>query len=587
MTDRLPEPDYRRVFDAAPTPFILLTPDFDIVHANEARLRATATTLEDTVGRNLFDVFPMNPDDPAADGLVNLKASLERARDTRRPHTMAIQKYDIAMPDGRFEERFWSPRNVPILHDDGEVALILHRSDDITEYIRDRDDARDEAARGQEWRDRAARVEGDLYARTRELEQLNARLLALTERERRTARALAGLARTVSALAAAESRADLFRLLADHGGPGLSADLLAVAVAQPGSSELRVVDGRGSGRRIPAGSDSPLAVAARGRPVLVPDADHHSTAPAPAAGLRAWAVLPMRTGDRVLGSLAVGWHGPHPLEDDDVRVLEAFAAQCAQALDRVARLERERRQAAATRNLAEALQRSMLTEPPQPPGLRIAVRYRPAAREAEVGGDWYDAFTAPSGATTLVVGDVTGHDRTAAAVMGQLRNMLRGVAHAVAGDPAQVLTALDRAVVDLGVTTLATAALAHVEPPEAPGGAPVLRWSNAGHPPPLVVGPRGEAVLLERPRNLLLGVAPWTGRQAHALPLEPGSTVVLYTDGLVERRDATLDDGFERLLAAATDLHALSAEETCDALLDRLEPDFTDDVALLVLRVTA
>nr|WP_209313980.1 PAS domain-containing protein [Blastococcus sp. TF02A_35] len=253
MTGDLPEPDYRRVFDAAPTPFLLLTPDLTIVHANQARLEATATTLEGTVGRNLFDVFPMNPDDPAADGLVNLKASLERARDTRQPHTMAIQKYDIAMPDGRFEERFWSPRNVPILDEDGEVVLILHRSDDITEYIRDRDDARDEAARGQEWRDRAARVEGDLYARTRQLEQANARLEALTEREQRTARSLAGLARTVSALAAAETRADLFRLLADHGGPGLSADLLAAAVVHPGSAGLSIVGGPRSGRRLRAG----------------------------------------------------------------------------------------------------------------------------------------------------------------------------------------------------------------------------------------------------------------------------------------------------------------------------------------------
>ncbi|TFV47454.1 GAF domain-containing SpoIIE family protein phosphatase, partial [Blastococcus sp. TF02A_35] len=305
--------------------------------------------------------------------------------------------------------------------------------------------------------------------------------------------------------------------------------------------------------------------------------------PPPADGLAAWAVLPMRTGERVLGSLAVGWHRPHPLEDDDVRVLEAFAAQCAQALDRVARLEQEREQAAATRSLAEALQRSMLTEPPRPPGLRIAVRYRPAAREAEVGGDWYDAFTAPSGATTIVIGDVTGHDRTAAAVMGQLRNMLRGVAHAVAGDPAELLTSLDRAVVDLGVSTLATAVLAHVGP--AAGGGRELRWANAGHPPPLLVGPDGAVELLERPRNLLLGVAPGTARHAHARTLAPGSSVVLYTDGLVERRDAALDDGFRRLLDAARDLHALTAEEACDALLARLAPDYTDDVALLVLRV--
>ena len=589
VTGELPAPDYRRVFDAAPTPFLLLTPDLVIVHANQARLDATATTLEGTVGRNLFDVFPMNPDDPAADGLANLRASLERARDTRQPHTMAIQKYDIAMPDGRFVERFWSPRNVPILDDQGEVVLLLHRSDDITEYIRDRDEARSEArteaAEGHVWRDRAARVEADLYARTRELEQVNARLLALTEREQRTALALAGLARIVSALAAAESRADLLGVLADHGGPGLAVDLLAVAVPRPGTRELTVVDRQGAEGRIAADSHLPLAVAATGRSVLVPDArpGDDTVGPPPAAGLRAWAALPMRTGDRLLGSLAVGWREPHPLEDDDVRVLEAFAAQCALALDRVARLEREREQAEATRSLAEALQRSMLTEPAQPDGLAVAVRYRPAAREAEVGGDWYDAFAGTGDAATLVVGDVTGHDRTAAAVMGQLRNMLRGVAAAVDGDPAQVLAVLDRAVADLGVATLATAVLARIE--RLPDGSRMLHWTNAGHPPPLLIGPDGRAELLERPRNLLLGVDPRAPRTAHRIPLPRRSTLVLYTDGLVERREATLDEGFGRLLAAARDLHLLPAEEVCDAVLTRLSPDRSDDVALLALRV--
>ena len=584
LTPQLPEPDFRRVLDAAPTPILLLTPDLVIVYANRARLEETATTLEGTVGRHLFDVFPVNPDDPTADGPGNLRASLEQARDTGQPHTMPIQKYDIALPDGSYVERFWSPRNVPVLDDDGKVVLLLHRADDITEYIRDRDAARSEAARGQEWRQRAAQVESDLFARTRELEQRNAQLRALTEREQRTARSLAGLARTVSALAAAETRQDLFRLLADHGDPGLSADHLAAALVLPGSTELAVVeDGRGTGR-IPAGSSSALAVAAAGQAVLVPSARLAPDEAPPAPGLQAWAALPMRTGERLLGSLLVGWRQPRPLEDDDVRVLQAFAAQCGQALDRVSRLENERRAAHVTRTLAEALQRSMLTEPPRPEGLDIGVRYRPAAREAQVGGDWYDAFLSPNGATTLVVGDVTGHDVDAAAVMGQLRNLLRGIAHALDGDPAQVLTTLDRAVADLGVGTLATALVGRVEHPAGAGGL-LLRWSNAGHPPPLLLGPDGAVQLLERPRNLLLGVAPGTPRQAHALPLPPGSTVVLYTDGLVERRGATLDDGLGALVEAARDLHRTPVEEVCDVLLARMSPDYADDVALLVLRV--
>ncbi|TYP81113.1 SpoIIE family protein phosphatase [Blastococcus xanthinilyticus] len=585
MTEELPTPDFRRVFDVSPTPFLLLTPDHVIVHANQARLEATATTLAETVGRNLFDVFPMNPDDPAADGLVNLRASLERARDTRRPHTMAIQRYDIPRPDGGYEERFWSPRNVPVLDDDGQVVLLLHRSDDITDYIRARDDA---GAPGAGDQGRVAQVEADLFTRTRELEHSNAQLRALREREQRTSRALAGLARTVSALSAAETRQDLLRLVADRGRPGLAADHLAVALHRPGAAEVTIVDGSaGSGHRIPVDSPAPAAVAASGRRVLVPDGALDPAAPAPGPGLRAWAALPLRVGERVLGSLTVGWRAPRPFQHDDVQVLEAYAAQCAQAMDRAARLERERRQARDTRSLAETLQRSLLTEPPRPEGLGIAVRYRPAAREAEVGGDWYDAFPTRDGATTLVVGDVTGHDRTSAAVMGQLRNLLRGVAHALGSGPAAVLGSLDRAMSDLGMTTLATAVLARIESPAgaAPGAGRVLRWSNAGHPPPLLIRPDGAVELLDRPRNLLLGVAPEGARAEHALLLPPGATVVLYTDGLIERRDATLDDGLRRLADAASDLHALPVEAICDAVLGRVAPDFSDDVALVALRV--
>ena len=152
------------------------------------------------------------------------------------------------------------------------------------------------------------------------------------------------------------------------------------------------------------------------------------------------------------------------------------------------------------RRLAEELQRSMLTEPPQPDHAEIVVRYLPAVQAAEVGGDWYDAFLSPDGATTLVVGDVTGHDRIAAAVMGQLRNMLRGIVHALDAPPACTLTTLDRALRDLGMTTLVTALLARVEQraEEAAAGVRTLRWSNAGHLPPLLLRADGAAQLLER-----------------------------------------------------------------------------------------
>jgi serine phosphatase RsbU (regulator of sigma subunit) len=586
----LPVPDFARVFDEAPAPFLLLTPDLVVVRANRARLEATATTLEDTVGRHLFDVFPLNPGDPGADGVRNLADTLARARDTRRPVTMPIQKYDIPLPDGTWVERFWSPWHVPILDDEGRVVLLLHRSDDITDYVRDRDAARQEVARGQR---RVEQVQADLFERTRELEQLNAELRESSERERRTAGSLAGLAATVSALAAAQTTAELLEEMLGRGRSALQSDAATVALVGPAGLTLTESrDGRLVSAGLDPGSPLPMAVAATGETVLVRDADMRADTEqgrlAQALGIRSWAALPLRAGGRLLGSWTVGWRAARAFEDHDVRVLEAYAAQCAQAVDRVLRLEAERRRASNTRSLAETLQRSMLTEPPQPDGLRIAVRYRPAAREAQVGGDWYDAFLSPDGATTLVVGDVTGHDRLAAAVMGQMRNMLRGVVHALDSSPARALATLDRALRDLGMTTLVTALLARVEqaPEEAATGRRTLRWSNAGHLPPLLLAADGTARLLERQPELLLGVDPAAPRTDETVTLQPGDTVVLYTDGLVERRDASLDEGLARLTEAAVELAGTPVQGLCDALLARLAPEYADDVALVALYVT-
>nr|WP_269205181.1 SpoIIE family protein phosphatase [Motilibacter aurantiacus] len=594
----MPSPDFARVFDEAPAPFLLLTPDFTIVHANRARLQATATTLEATVGRHLFDVFPMNPDDPAADGLRNLSQSLAQARDTKQPVTMPIQRYDIPMPDGTYEERFWSPRNVPILDEKGDVVLLLHRSDDITDYLRDRDDARREAARSQQWRERVEQAETDLFARTRELEALNAQLRAANERERRSALRLAGLALTASALAGAETLGDLLARLFEHCAPALDVEAVVVALRQHDCLRLAMTDSSGErpyrdGEAVPLDSTMPVGVAARGVPVLVHEraemlerygAEAERLSPAPE--LEAWAVLPLRVGDELLGSLALGWKEPQAFDEDDVRLLYAFTAQCAQAVDRVMRLEAERDRASATRTLAEALQRSLLTEPPQPDHLEIAVRYLPASEQAQVGGDWYDAFLSPDGATTLAIGDVTGHDRTAAAAMGQLRNLLRGVAFALDRGPAELLATLDAALRQLRIGTLATAVLARVEQTfeERAAGLRTLRWSNAGHPPPLLVAPDGTAQLLERPADLLLGLAPDIPRADHSAVLTPGSTVVLYTDGLVERRGEELDEGLARLAMTAARLHALPLEQLCDRLLAELAGGADDDIALVALR---
>ncbi|HSP39713.1 MAG TPA: PP2C family protein-serine/threonine phosphatase [Frankiaceae bacterium] len=240
----------------------------------------------------------------------------------------------------------------------------------------------------------------------------------------------------------------------------------------------------------------------------------------------------------------------------------------------------------ADQQLSEALQRSLLTDPVQPGALSLRVRYRSAAAGARIGGDWYDSFLTAGGTTCIVIGDVTGHDRDAAAGMAQTRNLLRGIAYTVEDPPAAVLATLDRAIRDLGVGALATAVLATIEPDGADrdAGVHLLRWSNAGHPPPLLLLPDGSARLLVTDPDLMLGIYPDTDRSDHQQILPPGATVLLYTDGLVERRDAAIDEGLRWLAATARSLAQAPLDELCDTLLNLIGPATEDDVALLALR---
>ncbi len=128
--------DYQALFEHAPGLFMALSPDFTIVAISNNYARATMVKREDVIGRGLFDVFPDNPDDPNATGVGQLRASLARVLVRRQPDTMAIQKYDIRRPDGTFEERHWSPYNVPVLAADGKVRYIIHRVEDVTDYVR-------------------------------------------------------------------------------------------------------------------------------------------------------------------------------------------------------------------------------------------------------------------------------------------------------------------------------------------------------------------------------------------------------------------------------------------------------------------
>lgn len=166
--------DYQRVFDSSPGIILLLTPDFRIAGATRQRLEATMTRLEDILGRDLFEVFPDNPDDPEATGVANLRASLERVLRTKAADTMAVQRYDIQRPEeegGGFEERYWSPVNAPVLDEGGSVELIIHRVEDVTPLVMAMREASIEREISGELRMQTMRMEGDIVQRSQELQK--------------------------------------------------------------------------------------------------------------------------------------------------------------------------------------------------------------------------------------------------------------------------------------------------------------------------------------------------------------------------------------------------------------------------------
>jgi serine phosphatase RsbU (regulator of sigma subunit) len=268
----------------------------------------------------------------------------------------------------------------------------------------------------------------------------------------------------------------------------------------------------------------------------------------------------------------------------------AFAiAACTLRLRGEVQLRRVSAQAAANQAVVQAagtLQRHLLGAPPRVAGLESAVRYLPATRHAQIGGDWYDAFPAPDDTTVLVIGDVAGHDAPAAATMSQARGMLRAIAQSVVGSPAAVLTALDTSFANLEMRTLVTAvvAIVDVRPPGGDGGV-TLRWSNAGHPAPMLVCADGTTVLLDRRPDRLLGVSPDSARHDHTVTLRPGDTVLFYTDGLVEQRDLSLDEGTARVVKELCRVGRDPLDQLCDELLAGMNLPIEDDVALLAVRV--
>ncbi|WP_243597560.1 SpoIIE family protein phosphatase [Thermobifida halotolerans] len=267
-----------------------------------------------------------------------------------------------------------------------------------------------------------------------------------------------------------------------------------------------------------------------------------------------------------------------PIDQDDVDLLTDILDHIRPAVDTVAEFQR-------TQRVALALQHSLLGEPPTVPGMSIVGRYQPSPAASHVGGDWYDAFTVDD-SVMLAIGDIAGHDLTAAIAMSQLRNMLRAFAVDRPRSPGEVLCRLDSAVEKSGeYEGTATCVLARVEP--TGDGHWQVNYSVAGHPPPLLVSSDGDVRFLDRAHAPLLGLAANRPRSSAVESLPPGSTLLLYTDGLVEQPRESLDHGLERLARHSAPLAREPLHEFCDRLLTQLPTAGSDDIALIALRLSA
>ncbi|MCW2666534.1 MAG: domain S-box-containing protein [Frankiales bacterium] len=590
--------DFARLFAALPSAYVVLDPALVIVAVNDTYLLSTGRTREDLIGRPLFEVFPPTPEALDEHGRLPVQLTLERVRDTGVTEATPVLRHDVLDPaTGEMVERHWLLAAVPVLDDEGRTALVVQRTEDVTDFVRERERGRQAHERGEEWRLRVDEVEADLFAQAREL------AAALKARDA-AARQAAALAEVALALTSAQTVEEVEEIVVGRGLAALGADGGAVTTPTE-DGRWRITVNAALGDRVQAvygvlANDDPLPA------VWTARTGHRLLLPTRASGLAfteamaqvyvdtrraGWAFLPLSMDARCLGSLAVAWVEEHEPTSVELELMDGFAAQCAQALLRIEAARAERTATRQVRRLAEELQQALLTPPPEPDHLHVVARYRAAAHQAQIGGDWYDSFQQPDGATMLVIGDVVGHDGLAAARMGQLRGLLRALAYDADGTghdtPGAILTRVEHAARGLAVDTLATVVLARVERiPDVPvAGTRLLRWSNAGHPPPLLLRPDGSTELLDTEADLLLGVDPTSVRRDHTVELPVGTTLLFFTDGLVERRGASLDDGLATLRGAVADLAAAPLDELCDTLLARLVPEEAgDDIALLAVR---
>lgn len=432
----------------------------------------------------------------------------------------------------------------------------------------------------------AALLRGAIDARDRAMAE---RDLAVAELERITTREAEQRGRVerlfhlAEALSASARTTEMVGHVTRLAGDAVGATFANVAVLDAATGELELRHGPALDRaigerwpRVPADSSTPLGHAVvSGRPVLLGStAEIRRHFPlgaddAERAGLESLVAMPV-PGTRA----AVGFAWPHPMEFDDVvrQVLATVASLVGEALARADLYERDRR-------IAEALQRDMLPQSlPRPEGVDLAAWYEAGTAGMQVGGDWYDAAVVGDDLLVVAIGDVVGRGLDAASAMGRLRTAFGALAR-TADDVADLVDRLDRFAADVPAARLSTMVAATWSRTDGR-----LQVVTAGHLPAMIRRAGGEVEQLPD-RSRPLGLDPATARPLHERALHPGDSLVLYTDGLVEKRGEPIDDALGRLRAVLASADSGSASSLCDQLRDALTAGHEDDVAVLVLRV--
>jgi len=371
---------------------------------------------------------------------------------------------------------------------------------------------------------------------------------------------------------------ELLLELLDRIRAGVGADTAAILLLDEERKVLLARAARGieaevrQGVKIPIGRGFAGRIAAERRPIAIEDVDHADILNPilRMRGIRSLLGVPLLVAERVVGVLHVGTLKPRHFTEDDKALLQLAADRAAVAIANAAFAEQ--------RSTTELLQRTMLPDAlPVVPGLRLSAKYLPAATGVKLGGDWYDVFTLPDGRMAFVIGDVVGRGVVAASVMAEVRTALRAYANEGHPLPA-IVELLNDLLVSMGRSRSATAALYALAP-----GSDELEAISAGHLPALLVPPGDPPRFVVEAEAPPLGVHLPSGYPSRNVPFPRGSSLVLFTDGLVERRGTIIDDGLGRLARIAQEVSGRGGLALADRIFNELDEPLEDDLAILAV----